>query len=121
MFAAHAVSVFSGFRQVLFRFSLFDDLNPAIKFNPKYFLLQSQGATSAHRHIPVRFRCAWLSPFGIFLFLMPEECKLGHVFFVSHSNLQSALLRMCLNRLRSEELLEKPSLTSYFWRINVLR
>lgn len=118
-FAARIASVFSGFRPLLLRFSFADDLQGEIKFDPRFYLLSSQHGNSLS--VPLRFSHAWAAPFGVFLFLAKPSTVPIRVLFVSSSSPQIAMLRTLLNRLQVEETVEKPSLSTYFWRMNVLR
>ncbi|MDP2379067.1 MAG: hypothetical protein Q8M35_01030 [Pseudohongiella sp.] len=119
MLAARDMSVFSAFTRRVIRFSLLDALDPAVKFSPRFFLLIPQGLQS--RHVPVELVRAWILFFGTFLFIRCGTNGLSRTLFVSTSNTQIAILRTCLNRLRSDVSLEKPTLSVYFWRMNVLR
>lgn len=118
-FAARVASVSYAFRSVVLSFSLADDLDGDVKFSPRFYLLHVQsGATHAEL---IRFSRAWVVPFGVFLFVAKPSTSRFHAFFIVASSPQIAMLRMLLNRLRVEETLEKPSLSTYFWRMNVLR
>ena len=119
MFAARDVSALSAFKQWVVRFSLCDELDPAVKFSPRFFLLIPQGSQSDH--VPVELVRAWTLFFGTFLFIRGAPRGSACTLFVSASSSPSAMLRTCLNRLRSDESLDKPTLSAYFWRMNVLR
>lgn len=118
-FAARSTSVFSGFRSVVIRFSLADALNPTVKFDPRFYLLNLQDSTE--NATVLHIQRAWLTAFGLFLFPAPGQALKLKTFFVSSSCPNFAALKAVMKRLQSWELLEKPSLSSYFWRMNVLR
>jgi hypothetical protein len=119
IFAARDVSVLSAFKRRVVRFSLCDELDSSVKFSPRFFLLIPQGFQL--RHIPLELVRAWTLFFGIFLFVRCGTNGPACTLFVSKSNSQSAMLRTCLNRLRSDESSDTPPLSAYFWRMNVLR
>ena len=118
-FAARSTSVFSGFESVLVRFSLADALNPTVKFDPRFYLLNLQDS-SEHACV-LQIQRAWLSAVGIFLFPAPGSAHAPKTLFVSRSCPSFVALKAVLKRLQTWETPEKPSLSTYFWRMNVLR
>ncbi|MCZ8015447.1 MAG: hypothetical protein O9274_07090 [Limnobacter sp.] len=119
VFAAHVVSLSAYSQRVLFRFSMQDELDETIKFNPRFFQIVSQGSNS--RAIPVKPQRAWVTPFCIFL-QIPVEPKSASRWVIVPASVQAfLLLRVCLNRLSLDDNPDKPSLLAYFWRMNVLR
>jgi hypothetical protein len=118
-FAARSTSVFSGFRSVVIRFSLADALNPTVKFDPRFYLLNLQNSTE-HASI-LHIQRAWVTVFGIFLFPVSGKTSTLKTVFISRNCPNFVSLKAVLKRLQSWESPEKPSLSAYFWRMNVLR
>jgi hypothetical protein len=116
-FAARSTSVFSGFPSVVIRFILADELNPNVKFDPRFYLLDLQDSTE--RASAVCIQRAWVTVFGIFLFPVPNQTL--RTVFISRNCPNFVSLKVVLKRLQSWESSEKPSLSTYFWRMNVLR
>ena len=118
-FAARSTSVCSGFRSVLIRFSLADVLNPMVKFDPRFYLLDLQGSAEHARMLHIQR--AWVTAFGIFLFPVPGTTPSLKTVFISRTCPNFITLKAVLKRLQGWQSSEKPSLSTYFWRMNVLR
>lgn len=118
-FAARSTSVFSGFPSVIIRFSLADEFNPTVKFDPRFYLLDLQDTTE-HASV-LHIQRAWVSIFGIFLFPVSGKTSSLKTVFISRNCPNFVSLKAVLKRLQSWESSEKPSLSSCFWRMNVLR
>lgn len=119
VFAAHVVSLLGLSHRVLYRFAMRDGLDETVRFNPRFFILIAEGLNSLAVQVsPSR---AWVTPFCIFLHIPAVPGDLPRWVVVPASDPASVLLRVCLNRLALDENPDKPSLVSYFWRMNVLR
>jgi hypothetical protein len=118
-FAARVVSASLKPQRLVFTFTSESDCNAHVKFDPRFFLRASRSTGSEH-HM-VSFYRAWVLPFGIFLFMEQSALLKAKVVFVSASSLAFRPLCVVACRLQSHEIAEKPSLSSYFWRMNVLR
>lgn len=118
-FAARSTSMFLGFKPVVIRFSFADDLNPSVKFDPRFYLLNRQDSTE-HATV-LHIQRAWLTMFGLFLFPVPGSTQNLKILFISRNSPSFVALKVVLKRLQTWEAQEKPSLSAYFWRMNVLR
>jgi hypothetical protein len=118
-FAARSTSVFSGSESLVIRFSLADSLNPTVKFDPRFYLLDYRDSMESARVL--HLQRAWLSAIGVFLFPAPGLAYTPKVLFVSRTSPNFVALKAVLKRLQAWETPEKPSLSAYFWRMNVLR
>lgn len=118
-FAARVVSVSRKPEKLAFNFTSECDSGMHVKFDPRFFLLRS--TTTGHEQHLVSFYRAWVLPFGIFLFPQQSTLLKARALFVSASSSAFRQLRVLVGRLQSHENADKPSLSSYFWRMNVLR
>jgi hypothetical protein len=98
---------------------LFDELDPLVKFNPRFFLLSQQ--YNSNVYLTLRFSHAWSMPLGVFLFVAKPDSSRLRTLFVAAGNPQIQKLRAVLSRLQAQSSVDKPSLSAYFWRMNVLR
>lgn len=96
-----------------------DNLDEAVKFDPRFFLLLAQGSNS--HVLPVKPYRGWITPFCIFLHVPVKPNGRPRWVVVPASDPAFLLLRVCLNRLAMDDNPDKPSLIDYFWRMNVLR
>lgn len=118
-FSARVVSFFSRSDRVAVFFSSTSDSGFDAKFDPRFFWVIQDNSGICLRKISIRN--AWVTYFGLFLFINRTDRVGPKVLFVSASTPVFPLLRALLGRLSSHDPLEKLSLSSYFWRMNVLR
>lgn len=118
-FAARVVSASRKSEKLVFNFTSECDSSMHIKFDPRFFLLRA--TSNGLEYCLVSFYRAWVLPFGIFLFPQQSVLLKSRVLFVSASSQAFRQLRVLVCRLQSHENADKPSLSSYFWRMNVLR
>ncbi|MGQ0687430.1 MAG: hypothetical protein ACT4NK_01620 [Limnobacter sp.] len=118
-FAARVVSASRKPEKLVFNFTSECDSDTYVKFDPRFFLIRA--ISNGQEHHLVSFYRAWVLPFGIFLFSQQSAFLKARVLFVPASSPAFRKLRVLACRLQSHENAEKPSLSSYFWRMNVLR
>jgi hypothetical protein len=118
-FAARVVSASRAPKKLVFHFTSECDPGMYVKFDPRFFLIRT--STKGQEHHLVSFYRAWVFSFGIFLFSHQSAFLKARVLFVPASSPAFRQLRILASRLQSRENADKPSLSSYFWRMNVLR
>jgi hypothetical protein len=118
-FAARVFSICRNSEKIAFKFTSECHSSGHVKFDPRFFLLRAS-PSGAEYHL-VSFHRAWVLPFGVFLFPEQSFVITAKPLFVPASSPAFRQLCMLACRLQSHENADKPSLSRYFWRMNVLR